>query len=100
MATAANVQIGDIIKRWRKSDPESLTRDELASKMGCCVSTIRNLELGRDLKVLMLFEFERVKPGLLPQILEVQNELRPRRRVTNGHSKRSTKRPKARSKLQ
>jgi DNA-binding transcriptional regulator YiaG len=62
---------GRIMRRWRESKPNPMTREELAKRMGCCMSTIRNWEEekgSREPRTSQLLRLEDIKPGLLPKL--------------------------------
>jgi ribosome-binding protein aMBF1 (putative translation factor) len=62
---------GPVFRRWRESKPNPLTREDLAMRMGCCMSTIRNWEDGkgtREPRVSQLIKLERIKPGLIVKL--------------------------------
>jgi DNA-binding transcriptional regulator YiaG len=62
---------GRIMRRWRESKPNPMTREELAKRMGCCMSTIRNWEEekgSREPRTSQLLRLEDIKPGLLAKL--------------------------------
>jgi ribosome-binding protein aMBF1 (putative translation factor) len=62
---------GRIIRRHRESKPNPLTREDLAMRMGCCMSTIRNWEDEkgtREPRISQIRKLEEIKPGLIVKL--------------------------------
>lgn len=97
MAIYNTVNTGKIIRTWRESDPNSMTRDELSTLIGVSASTIRNYEeFGREPRLTTLIRMDNVKAGLLIQLLKETQPIRQLLKLRHIEEKRQAPRRGAR----
>lgn len=91
----AFVHIGEAIRQWRENGDKPLTREELAEKIGRCISTVRNWERGTEPRFTDIKLMESAKPGLVKLLFlsGVRFETAPPWRPSKARRKRGKHQP-------